>query len=536
MNKLFSLIKVSLNHDMNIFKINTRKKNIFSIVILPIILTLYIMFLMGSYSYKLLEILTPLKLEFIVLTIFTISISFLTLIEGIYKSSTLLFNAKDDNLLLSLPIKKSTVFFIRIFKFYSFELLYNSMFLLPAIVIYAIFTLPNYTYYISSFVALLVLPILPIAISCIIGFLISIFSSKFKRKNIFQTIFTTLFILLVLYISYNLNGFMSNIISNASNINNVITKLYFPVGMYIKLITKFSIKNLLLYILINIIILLLTIYILGKVYFKINSGLKIIKLNKNNKYYIKSNNKLLAFIKKELNRFILTPVFFINAGFGLILFVIASILIPIKYNSIIQYYLEVYPQLDKSLINSLIPLVIFLLICFTSLMTSITSSMISLEGKSINFLKSLPIKSIDIVLYKVIAALVIMVPCLLIGDIIFFVNFHLDILNIFLLLITSFIVPTVSELIGIIINIKFPKFDATNDTEVVKQSLSSLVSVLIGMGVLGVIIFSVYKMFVNNISTNYIIIILLSTFILITIILFYILTKITDKNFKNFNI
>ena len=106
MNKLFSLIKVNLNHDMNIFKIHTKKNTKLNKIIIPLILTLYLMFIVGTYATKLISILKPLHLEFIILTLFATAISFITLMEGIYKSGTLLFNCKDDDLMFSLPIKK----------------------------------------------------------------------------------------------------------------------------------------------------------------------------------------------------------------------------------------------------------------------------------------------------------------------------------------------------------------------------------------------------------------------------------------------
>ena len=89
MNKIISLIKASFNQDMNIFKINTKKQNNFYKYGLPIILVLYIMFIAGVYAEKFITLLEPVHLEFVVLTIFTLSVSIITLMEGIYKSSAL---------------------------------------------------------------------------------------------------------------------------------------------------------------------------------------------------------------------------------------------------------------------------------------------------------------------------------------------------------------------------------------------------------------------------------------------------------------
>ena len=127
MKKMISLIRVSLNHDMNLFKINTKKQSTFSKVLLPLILAFYLMFLLGMYAKMMMDVLRPIHAEYVVLTLFSLAVVLMTLIEGIYKSGSLLFNCKDDQLLFSLPIKKRTVLFIRVFKFYMFEFLYNSL-------------------------------------------------------------------------------------------------------------------------------------------------------------------------------------------------------------------------------------------------------------------------------------------------------------------------------------------------------------------------------------------------------------------------
>ena len=178
----------------------------------------------------------------------------------------------------------------------------------------------------------------------------------------------------------------------------------------------------------------------------------------------------------------------------------------------------------------------FGLVCFASLMTSITSSMISLEGKSFSILKSIPIKPIEIVLYKVISALVIMVPFILIGDIIIFIRFKFDLINMFLILITSIIIPFVSELIGIIVNLKYPKLDATNDTEVVKQSMSSMISVFIGIGLLTITGIGLFKMITVNITNHIIILLFISFYSIIALLLWLLLYKKCDRLFNNIEI
>ena len=537
MKPLLSLIKVSLNHDMNIFKINTKKQSKFSKVFLPLLLTGYIMIIFGVYANELIKKLTPAHMEYFVLTFLTLSVSILTIIEGIYKSGNLLFNCKDDDLLLSLPIKRRTILFIRTFKFYVFELLYNSLFLLPGIIVYAYHTTPSWTYYLSSFFALLLLPIIPVAISTIIGFLITSISSKFKGKNIAQTVVTTIFLLGIMYLSYNLDYFINNIVKQATSINDLITKIYYPAGMYNKLVTNFQIKDLVEFIIINILILVIVILLLGKIYFKINSNNKKVlmtkKSHKNKDYTIKVNTPTVAIIKKELSRYVNSSVYIVNAGFGLVLFLLGCTVACIKFDSFAETILKTSPNLTIEKIRSILPAVMFAFVTFTSLMTSITSSIISLEGKTIHLLKSLPIRTIDIMKAKIYSALVVMIPCLIIGDMIIFIRFQFDILSILLILLASILLPLLSETFGILVNLKYPKMDASNDTEVVKQSMSSMVATMTGMGASLLTIIVIFMLFDTNLSPKLIILLFMTVFLIIGIILWKVLDKTCEKSFNN---
>ena len=520
MKKMISLIKASMTEGMNLFRVNTKKRSAFTKIVLPILIALLLMGVMYSYSELIMEKLAPVNMQFVLLTVFIILTSVLIIIEGIYKSGNLLFNCKDDDLLLSLPIKKSTVLFIRVFKFYIFELLYNSIFLLPAMIVYARYTNPDILFYIVSLIGLILFPIIPILISCLIGTVITFVASKFKGKNIVQTLITVIFLLGVLYFSYNSENLFNDIAKNAANINDFITKLYYPAGAYIELITKFDIIKLLEFIFINLGLFAIAIALIGRVYFNINSNVKGIKRKKNNtKYTIKTSTPTRALIKKEFNRFINSPVFVTNAGFGLVLFIIASILIAVKFDSFIEMFTQNGIPISLEYIKGCMPVALLGLICCTSFMTSITSSMISLEGKSFNILKSLPIKPYKIIQSKVMT-----------------VRFGFDLLSIVFVLVASIILPLIAETMGIIINLKYPRMDAENDTEVVKQSMSSAISVFVGMAIIGITVFLLFKAVTSNISNIIIMLIFVIAFGIIYLLLDIVLHKICNKSFENISV
>lgn len=540
MKKLISLIKACMTSDMNVFKIKQKKNGKKNNILLPVAISLLIMFYIWSNSNMLFEKMAPLHLQVLLVSMFVVGISFFTVIEGVYKTGALLFNCKDDQLLLSLPIKRSTVLFVRIFKFYVFEVIFNSIWLLPIMIAYIRWAeVLNWTYYLVSIIMLFFLPVIPIVLSCIIGAITSSLSSRFKYKNIAQIIISMTVCVGILYISMNAEGFYKYVITHATSINDLINKIYYPAGVYADLIIKFDIVKLLIFIGVNLLIFVLGILVLSKFYFKLNSRLKKVSTSRKikiNNLVIKQNPSIVSLIKKELNTFFKTPVFIVNAGFSLVLFILFSIVLCIKFNDFLPMLTDPNGfSLDKKTVLDNLSLLIFILISFTAFTTSITNSVISLEGKNINILKSLPVKTKDILMSKIYSCLVITTPVLLIGDIILFIRFKISILEAIILLILSILIPLVSHFIGLITNLKYPKLDWENQAEVVKQSTSSFVSVMIGMLLMITSIIIVMSI-LGKINSLLVLIIATLIYLIINFALYKYLSKKGSKLFNELNI
>lgn len=541
MKKLYSLIRACMTSDMSLFRFKTNKNNKLSIL-LPLFISGYLMYMIWNLSNSLFEKLSPLNLSYLLLSLFVLSISIMTFIEGIYKSGPLVFNCKDDQLLLSLPIKRSTVLFVRIFKFYLFELLFNSLFLLPIMVSYISWDSDlSWTYFLTSFIMLLLLPIIPIVLSCILGFITSSLSSKFKYKNAAQIIISMGVLVGVLALSFNMDGILEYIIKNSSNINELVTKIYYPAGIYAKLVNDFNIVDLLIFVMVHVGVFAISIVILSKFYFKINTRLKSVSSTSKrvniDSLTIKSKSVTRSLVKKEMSTFFKTPVFIINAGFSLVLFLIAVIVIALKHDTIMPLLIAQLSALDlkEEIIMNNIPIIILILISFASYMTSITNSIVSLEGRNITILKSLPIKTKTILMGKILACLKITTPVLFIGDIILFIVLKINVIDSLLLLILSILIPLVSHFIGLIVNLKYPNLNWENSAEVVKQSTSSFISVMLGMALFvltSMVIFNV----IGKISGTLLLIIVTTTYILIDIILYIYLLRRGTIDFNNLSI
>ena len=189
--------------------------------------------------------------------------------------------------------------------------------------------------------------------------------------------------------------------------------------------------------------------------------------------------------------------------------------------------------LTVDLVVKNISLITLLVLVFTSFMTSITNSVISLEGRNINILKSLPVKVKDILMSKIYACMIITTPVLLVGILALYIRFKFSIIELLLLIVLAIVMPLISHFIGILVNLRYPKLDAENSAEVVKQSTSSLVSVLIGMGLMFFNVFLIVFVLIMGVNAKLVLISFIIVFLIIDLVLYLVLNKWGTKKFNS---
>ena len=532
--KTVSLLKAVLTEDMNLFKFRTgTNTSRIKKILLPLFLFIAVGYSIGYYAYIIGKQLHDINLTYVMLSMFIFMVSIITLLEGIYKSQGILFECKDNDLLFSLPIPKSKILFVRIFKLLLFQYLYNLMFLLPAVIIYIYFEHPGINFYIISFIMTILIPIIPTVISSILGYIIKMISSKFKSKKIMQTILSSIIFLGIFFLSFNINSFIEGIGSAAGGINDMITRIYYPVGAYISLIDKFDILVFIKLLLINIIPFILFILLGSRYYFKIisNSRENITRKKRNKGEVFRVNSPIRALTMKELRRYFSSPVYMFNTIFGLLLILVLTIILCIKGDS----FMDILLNIEGINIDISFSTIYYILVIFVCAMTSITSSSISLEGRTINITKSLPIDIKDILKSKILYPYIIELPFIFISEVLFFIVFKVNIIDMVLIFSMSIILVTLTSIIGILINLKYPKMNASSDTEVVKQSISSMISVFIGMGIF--IVSAIFILYFYD-SMNIYLLLSIHVFVLFItmIVLYIILMNKGIREYRNINV
>ena len=124
-------------------------------------------------------------------------------------------------------------------------------------------------------------------------------------------------------------------------------------------------------------------------------------------------------------------------------------------------------------------LFVLLIFGFTLVISNTTAPSISLEGKNLWIIKSWPVDEGKILLAKLCVHLTVTIPLLIVNCVIAGFIIRLSIADCIVLFVICALFAVLGGLTGLIYNLYFHRFDFYSDTQVVKNSSSVLLTILL---------------------------------------------------------
>ncbi len=525
MSNFLLITKINLMSFFDVKKVTNSKynrdvrRNIFKIILFILVLAYF-----SFYIYQLVSFMMP---GFIlnnnpldVLGVMFFGTSFFIIFYNVFKVKTILFDFKDYDLLMSLPLKRSTIILSKIVSTYLLNLLYTLIIMVPTYFAYIQFLKLSSPF--LYFSLLFIIPIVPLLISFLLGIIISWITSFFKNKNLGSYVINLSIIFLVLLISFKMNNM--NAVDLANKSTNILSKTngFYPLTtIFTNMLNNFQITDLLLFLFTPVALLGLFIFIINKGYISIRERL-LRSVTKGN-YEIKTyhdSGALMALYRKELKKFVSNSMYLLNTIFGCIMIVFLVVCLLIFDDNAIGKILSV-EDFGVVLKNNII-----FVIALACSISSTTHPSISLEGKSLWIMKMLPVNSTIIFLSKIMVNLTFLIPTILISGTFFGIHFHFEPTNFILLYLTPLAYAIFISVLGIILNLLFPKFDFSNEVKVIKQSLPSFLVIFAG------IVAVAFPLIIGDMSTKFLILVT-SVMYFVDIVLIIILNVYGSKRIKS---
>ncbi|HHT38222.1 MAG TPA: ABC transporter permease [Mollicutes bacterium] len=526
MKNLYLLLKTRLLNTYNIKKLlNVSKKRmvIYIAIVIYVITTLFIS------VYEMVSNVANALNEYHLITympvLFYLLSTFMVFMFTTYNAKGSMFNSKDNDLLFSMPIKHSDILGSRLIYVYLWNLMTSLFFIAPTFIVYAIKVDVPFIYYIYAFIIFILLPIIPTILASVIGMIIAYLTSKTSRKNWVELILYFLFIALIYYVIGKSDVIINYIVRNSNNLEQTLKLFFYPLYLVYQIIASYDIVSLIIFVILNIGLFSIFTYILSINYKKIIVKLQEEKTRSN---YVMKELKSSSILKnlyfKEVKRYFSSPIYVLNTSFGLILILIASIASVFydKEQILVVFELSTNGQIFNLLVVAII---------FIAFVSNTTSSSISIEGKNLWILKTIPVRVEQIFKGKLLLNISLLLPYIYISLIVLYFTIGLTLVELLILSLIATLSSFASAQFGLLVNLKFPKMDAVSDVVIVKRSASAIISVLFPIAFIMISVLF-YPLVDKLISFNILLIFIIILLSLINFVEHYLLNTWGIKQFN----
>lgn len=393
---------------------------------------------------------------------------------GVFSTYSALYLAKDNEALLSMPIPPIIILTVRMITVFATGMLYCSLVYIPAVISYSIFTGITIPFIIGAFLGWLSAGIVILVLSCLLGWVVAIVSSKLKNKS-FVTVILSLAFIGVYYVFYfRLESFITTLVEQGGEIaEKVQTKAYplFLIGEG----AAGNVPAALIIFVVCMVLLALTCFVMSANFIKVitASHSQSKKEYKGEVGHASSLGK--ALLGRELKHFVSSPTYMLNCGLGLVMMLGVSVLAFVKAKDGLREALAavgIKPAIVASIVMGAV--------CLLSSMNYISTPSVSLEGKNYWLIRSLPVPSYEVLRAKYLMQIIIDLPVSVMAAVILAIVIGADaVAAVCIVLAVSSYVCFIS-VGGVVLGLKFPNLNWANESAVVKQGTAVFVALFGG--------------------------------------------------------
>ncbi|MBQ3921473.1 MAG: hypothetical protein II689_04460, partial [Firmicutes bacterium] len=325
------LLKKQLRELTNFFFWDTRRNKKrskggiagFALLFFFLFLSLGMMFFMMTES--LMDAFISMDLVWMAFAIVSLLAVVFGIFGGIFNTYASMYNAKDNESLLAMPIAPRAILGARLVGVYLTGLLLVAVVMLPALACYIINSAPPAKNIIFGVLIIFAVSFFVLFLSCLLGWLVALISSRVRKKNIVTTVLSLAFLTGYYYVYFRAAEILKNIIANAGDFSHAFRTALYPFYIYGRA-TEGHLPSLLIAIFGGLLLVVLTWLVLSANFVGIvtrNKGAKKLKYDRSSA--AKTSSVSDALFKRELRHFVSNSAYMLNCGLGLLLLIAAAV-------------------------------------------------------------------------------------------------------------------------------------------------------------------------------------------------------------------
>ena len=404
--------------------------------------------------------------------------SLVILIFTFLKAGSVIFSMHSYEILVSLPVSQAAIVISRFLTMYVSNLLLCLLIMIPGMAVYALKLHPSPGCYLYGILGMILLPLLPLTLATAAGAGITAVTSRMKHKSLAASGLMILLIICVLAVSMHWSGEQGEItkemlINIADVMKEKIGQIYPPSIWFGKGITSGNTGAFFLFAGVSAGAFLVLVLVLQHWFVSICTALHaVVRKNDYQMGRLRAGSVTAALWKKEIKRYLASAIYVSNTVVGYLLMVLAAAALLIAGPEKLEAMLG-FP----GLVSGMMPL----LLAVTGSIMPITACAVSMEGKQWWIMQSLPVRGKEIWNGKILLNLTVALPCWAAAVILSVLALHPSPAEGFWIAVIPLVYILFTSVLGIAVNLAMPIFDWENDVRVVKQSASTMATMLIGM-------------------------------------------------------
>lgn len=402
----------------------------------------------------------------------------LGVIGSVFTTYAMLYNAKDNELLLSMPIPAPAILFARMVMVCLMSLIGCMVSWAPAMFAYAFSYGPSLPALFFQLIMLVCLTAVVTVLTSILGWLVALISKRLRSKTFFTVLLSLVFIAGYYFLYFRMNSIIRTVADNIDRIAEAMKGWGYPAWMIGRAAVGEPLPALVI-LLVSAALFALMYFVLSKTLFAVLTASSKVKKAVYREREGKRGSVSSALLKRELKRFVSSPTLLLNTGLGIVFMVAGAIAAIVKAEAI----RDLVGSVDFLItFQSALPLVAFAVIGFLAAMDCFTASTVSLEGKEIWLIQSMPVSSKLVLRVKELAHLLLNgIPAALVSVALGIV-LKADVLTTIFLAAASVVLVRLTAAFGLMMNLLKPNLEWTNEAVPVKQGVPVLFTMLFGMG------------------------------------------------------
>ncbi|WP_337640952.1 hypothetical protein [Anthropogastromicrobium sp.] len=365
---------------------------------------------------------------------------------SVFNTYSTLYLPKDNDLLLSLPIPVSVLMVSRLVTVYLMGLLYSGVVMLPTILVYwvaAAFTLPN----------------------LLGGLLLTALISVFVSLVFFAVYY---------FVVFKAQTLISQLLSNALAFGEAVKGAAYPIYLFGQVGVGDPIPCLVISLVVAALFALIW-ALISHSFLKLATSTGKSERKVYKETAVRPKSVSLALLGKEFSRFLASPNYMLNCGLGILMLPVCGVALLWKGGALIELLGGVFGEKPGS-----VPMLLCAMGCMIASMNDMAVPSVSLEGKSLWLMQSLPVKPWQVLRAKLSLQLLLtgipMLFCLLCLAMVY----PFAPLDLLLAAVQTLSFVMLSALFGLFMGLKMPNLNWTQEITVIKQSMGVMIAMFGG--------------------------------------------------------